>query len=449
MVERAFEHAACGLIVARHDGTMLRFNAAARALMAGGSPTEAGRCRLDLCFPVPDGAPGLATTLSRAAARGISSLELPTADPAGSPRVLNWLINGTDGVLVLAVADVTSRRALGDQLAHLAYHDPLTGLPNRTLILQRLEHALRRRERAGAEVALLFLDLDRFKEINDLYGHEAGDQLLVALANRLEAVVRPADTVGRLSGDEFVVVCEDVDDVEAAMQVIDRMEAALGEPFLVNGVPTRLTASIGCSMTDAEVADTDGAELLRNADRSMYEVKRRRDGASARSRLVPAAGADPSGALDAADLRRSLAAGEIAVVYQPQVSLSDGRIVSVESLVRWHHPDHGLLLPEVFLPMAEASGVVHELGRHVLDVACRQAAAWAADATRADRHPPVVTVNVSRTDLADGHLPGRVSLALEAAGLDPPSSGSRSPRTSCRTGRSRSAGRSPGSASWA
>jgi diguanylate cyclase (GGDEF)-like protein len=419
MVERAFEAAACGLLVARRDGTVVHANAAAVELVTVREhlPAPGAPRRLDDLFPPPSGTPGLTVTLVRAAARGIEAVDLPTVDATGRRRTLCWMVTSTVGILVLAVIDVTARRELGDQLAHLAYHDPLTGLPNRTLLLQRLEHALRRRERAGGQVAVLFLDLDRFKEINDTLGHDAGDQLLVALAGRIEAVLRPTDSVGRLSGDEFVVVCEDIADREAALQVVERMIIAVREPFVLEGERMVLTASIGMSLTEPGV-DRDAVSLLREADEQMYAIKRLRDPSVARPHSLPPAAIGPD-SLGPGDLRRAICDGNVTVVYQPQVSLADGHVESVECLVRWDHPEYGMLRPGAFLAMAEGSGAVIDLGRHVLGAACHQAARWARAAAAADRPQPVVSVNVSRTELADEGFPGRVAMALEASGLPP------------------------------
>ena len=223
----------------------------------------------------------------------------------------------------------------------------------------------------------MFLDLDRFKGVNDTLGHNAGDRLLVALAERLRRALRPSDTVARLAGDEFVVVCEDVEDGGVVAEIGERLLAAVERPFRIDGVDASVSVSIGVAI--ANRADLDAESLLRKADAAMYEVK---DRSRARSR----ASTQPFAAIElrADDLRRALDDGELRVAYLPQVALREGRMVAVEALARWRHPDLGPISPETFLEVAQAEGLVVELGRQVLRSACAAASSWAAVAEGAD-----------------------------------------------------------------
>jgi diguanylate cyclase (GGDEF)-like protein len=258
---------------------------------------------------------------------------------------------------------------------------------------------------------VLFVDLDRFKDVNDTLGHEAGDRLLVALAERLRRALRPSDTVARLSGDEFVVVCEDVDNGPAVTEIADRLLAAVERPFRIDGVDARISASIGVSSVREAGADAD--RLLREADAAMYSVKEAR---SRRRRPAPVANRTPR--LTGADLRSAFQDGELAVAYQPQVSLVDGRLDAVEALVRWRHPRLGPLPAATVLASAEAGGRALDLGAAVLAAALGEAAGWAATARAAGRRPPPVAVNLSLAELGAGDLVPTVSAALEAAGTE-------------------------------
>ncbi|MGH9050929.1 MAG: sensor domain-containing protein [Acidimicrobiia bacterium] len=318
-----------------------------------------------------------------------------------------------DRVLVL-IRDVTDRKEIEDALTHQALHDPLTGLPNRALLLDRVEQALRRLERHPARVAVLFIDLDRFKVVNDSLGHAAGDRILIEVGKRLAEAARPADTVARFGGDEFVVLCEELAHDDRAVALAERLTAALAQPLSYQGRELSLTASVGiASSTDS---DADPAGLLRDADAAMYQAKER---GRARHQLFDAAVRDHAVArLDLElDLRRALERGELHVEYQPIVGLADDRVVGAEALLRWRHPERGLLFPRDFLDVAEKTGLVVPIGEWTLREACRQLARWNRTRTDSGR-PSLLSVNLSGRQLAHADLATAVVTAVEEAGVN-------------------------------
>jgi diguanylate cyclase (GGDEF)-like protein/PAS domain S-box-containing protein len=316
--------------------------------------------------------------------------------------------------LVAAVASqlgtVIERKRAQERLAHQALHDPLTELPNRALFLDRLALALARLRRRPTNLAVLFADVDRFKVVNDSLGHDAGDRLLVALARRLRDVLRPGDTLARFGGDEFAVLCEDVEprDIDG---IAHRMMEALAEPFSVGGDEVFATMSVGIAV--ANDADERPAALLRDADAAMYLAK---DRGRARFELFDEAMRDQSIERLVMEnaLRRAPERGQLRVVYQPIVRLDDGAFIGAEALVRWAHPDRGLLEPAQFIPLAEDTGVIVSIGRWVLAEACREAVRWNGGGKR-----PSVSVNVSARELPRPDLVEGVAAALGESGLDP------------------------------
>ena len=308
------------------------------------------------------------------------------------------------------MAIALERAATEQRLAHQALHDGLTGLPNRTLLLDRLDHALARRERNDADIALLFCDIDRFKVINDSLGHNVGDQLLLAFAQRFRSVVAPGDTVARFGGDEFVVLLEDITSPTHAAQVAQELADSLARPFLLPaGKEVYLTVSIGlAAATDHQSGDA----WLRDADAAMYRAKE-----AGRNRLAEF----DTEMRDAAmvrlqvesDLRRAVDRGELLVHYMPVVDLRSGRISGAEALVRWQHPDRGLLSPGEFITVAEDIGTIHELGRHVLEVAV--ASMVELGLHRGDRRF-LLGVNVSARQLNTEGLDRVVRSVLERTG---------------------------------
>jgi diguanylate cyclase (GGDEF)-like protein/PAS domain S-box-containing protein len=313
--------------------------------------------------------------------------------------------------------DVTDRwkieqelRASQDQYRSLAFHDALTGLPNRTLFGDRLEQALRRAARDQRLVAVLFLDLDNFKVVNDSLGHHVGDDLLVQVAQRITSCLRAEDTAARLGGDELAVLIGDIHDEADAQGVADRLADALRAPFRIAGRDVVVTASIGVAISGPDRADRD--TLLQAADLAMYQAK-----ANGRARYELF---DPSMAAEAGDrlelemfLRDAIEREELSVVYQPIVSLVTGRICAVEALLRWDHPERGPIGPARFIPIAEETGLIESIGQWVLRAACRAAVTW----PRQGSEPLAVSVNVSPRQLRDPGFVGEVREVLATTGL--------------------------------
>ena len=294
------------------------------------------------------------------------------------------------------------------QLEHQATHDSLTGLPNRTLLRDRLDHALVR-DRHRTDVAVLFLGLNRFKVVNDSLGHDAGDRVLVEVAERLSAALRPGDTLARFGGDEFVVLCENVPS-GGASRVADRLQRCLEDPFPGPTADITLHAAIGIAAAEGSAA---GAErLLREAASAMAQAK-----ATGRAWTVfdDALQTRATARLQTEHaLQRALDRDELLVHYQPVLDVATGRVVGAEALVRWQHPERGMVPPMDFIPIAEETGQIIAIGRHVLTRACEQAAAWAAGGT-----PLRVSVNVAVTQLRHGDFPDLVRRTLATTGLAP------------------------------
>jgi diguanylate cyclase (GGDEF)-like protein len=313
---------------------------------------------------------------------------------------------------VLAFAEVASialtDAAMVDEAFHRAFHDPLTGLANRALFLDRLEHGLTLAEREQRFPYVLFLDLDGFKTVNDSLGHAAGDELLVAVAERLRLALRPSDTVARFGGDEFAVLLERAGGATEVAGVAARVLAELSMPFAVGRREVSVTASVGIALATAS-----GEEVLRNADLAMYSAK-----AAGRGRyelFVPEMHAELVDRLDLeADLRTALEAEQFVLHYQPIVDLGQGAVVAMEALIRWQHPVRGLVPPCEFVPLAEETQLIREIGRWVLREACAQAASWQAEHGRLG-----IQVNLSSVQLQYESIVEDVAGALQASGLDP------------------------------
>jgi diguanylate cyclase (GGDEF)-like protein/PAS domain S-box-containing protein len=320
-----------------------------------------------------------------------------------------------DGEVVGAVVvlrDVRDRKTLERRLVHQAFHDPLTGLPNRALFLDRLEHARARSMRDGGTQAVLFLDLDRFKVINDSLGHRTGDQVLQTVASRLVGVLRPSDTVARFGGDEFTVLLEQVNDTSEAAQTAERILRALQLPMEAGDRDVIVTASIGIAI--AEPGNAPG-DLLAAADIAMYQAKSR-----GKNQYVVAAPDADERALARLDLemelRRAIDDGELEVHYQPVVEAKTGQLYGLEALVRWRHPTLGLLGPGHFMDVAEDTGLVIPLGHWVLEQACIAAVEWQV---RHPESPVVMAVNLSARQFQQPDLCEQVAQVLRSTGLDP------------------------------
>jgi len=319
--------------------------------------------------------------------------------------------------LIGQIEDITERRALSDRLAFAAIHDPLTGLPNRELFMDRLEVALRRVTRGPHELTVIFLDLDRFKLINDSLGHDVGDQVLCAVAERLSGAMRATDTLARFGGDEFTVLCEGVSNESDALEVAQRLVLAMSQPLVLQTGEVFVSLSLGIALSRP---GESGGVIMRNADIAMYRAKDRGP-----SRIEIYREDSKHNAVSrlrtSNELHRALEREELELHYQPFVDLHTETLVGMEALVRWQHPTRGLLLPNEFIGLAEDSGMIVSLGAWVLNEACRQVVHWQAfrkevgqDDTRLS-----ISVNVSAIQLADPGFPRQVADAINQTGIDP------------------------------
>jgi diguanylate cyclase (GGDEF)-like protein/PAS domain S-box-containing protein len=320
--------------------------------------------------------------------------------------------------IVLNARDISERKAFEEQLAHQAFHDPVTNLPNRALFVERVRHAIGRARREQRELGVIFLDIDDFKTINDSLGHGAGDAALIDIGRRLSASVRSSDTAARFGGDEFVVLLEDLEGAQTAVEVAERILEDLRQPLIVAGKELVVRGSIGISIL--EQSSTAGAdELIRDADAAMYIAKR--DGKGGYRVFEPEMHAGVLARLELrADLQRALDAGQFELHYQPIVRLADGRVAGMEALLRWQHPERGLVVPGDFVPFAEETGLIVPIGRWVLREACRQAVVvqrlWSDGGANDGLY---MCVNLSVKQLQHSDVIADVQDALADSGLDP------------------------------
>ncbi len=329
--------------------------------------------------------------------------EAVVANQLDRPSVSGYVVN---------VRDITERKEFEALLAHQALHDPLTGLANRQLLMDRAERMLARARREAEPVAAFFIDLDNFKEANDSLGHEAGDRLLQAVAARFVTMLRASDTVGRIGGDEFVIMAEGLSLAAGPEMVAERVREVLRKPFQIDGfegLPITVTVSIGIAVGDRQSAQ----ELLRDADVALYRAK-----AAGRDRFVVFEAAMQSAALDRlalkSDLASALESHQFFLLYQPIFDLRNIHIRGVEALLRWRHPTRGVISPNDFIPVLEDTGLIIPVGRWVLQQACAQVAEW-----RRHGHDVTMSVNVSMRQLETDALVGDVADALSANGLEP------------------------------
>ncbi|MBA4292920.1 hypothetical protein C0431_08090 [bacterium] len=320
---------------------------------------------------------------------------------------------GTQIGTVNAVMDITERRQYEDQLRHHAFHDSLTGLPNRLLFTDRLERALARTKRTGSQVTVLFLDLDNFKVVNDSLGHESGDVLLKIVASRIQGCCRDIDTVARLGGDEFTVLLEELTEEQEAQQIAKRITNALQIPIRLEGQNVHIGVSIGIATGNSHIGSA--SQLLRFADTAMYEAK-----AQGKRQTVEF---DDSMAIKAQtrlslenDLREAIENGNLSIAYQPIVDLKSGYVTEVEALARWIHPERGNITPDIFIPIAEEAGLISALGRWVLYNACKEAGTFVVNPAG---EYPTIAVNVSQYQLHDGSLLPALEAILAETGLPP------------------------------
>ena len=375
-----------------------------------------GRSVEDLCHP-DDLLRAQSGLLDVLASPGVSRrLELRLRRRAGGWLDAEAVVNNLQSdpnvrATVVTVRDVSERKQFEMQLTHQAFHDELTGLANRALFIDRVAHALGRRERDGTTLAVLLLDLDDFKTVNDGLGHAAGDSMLTAVAERLATLVRPGDTTARLGGDEFAMALVDLPHEEAAINAVERIISVLAQPLDIEGKEVFVQASIGLAF--AGEGPVTPEEVLRNADAAMYVVKT--DGKGRYAIFQPHMHAAALHRLDLrADLQRALDHDEFALHYQPIVSMATGSVVGVEALVRWRHPQRGLVPPDAFIPLAEETGLVVPLGFWVLERACRQVVEWS------DESPGLsVSINVSQRQLRREEFGAEVGQVLASTGIDP------------------------------
>ena len=345
---------------------------------------------------------------------GALDLYRDTAGPldAAEMEAAQTLADVVSAYLINAKARAILRDS-SDRSREKALHDPLTGLPNRILLLERLDHAVLRGRRSNKLAAVLFTDLDQFKLVNDMHGHSVGDQLLMAVARRLTAVLRPGDTLARMSGDEFVILCEDLEQPIEIDAIAARVVEAIATPFFLSGIKVEITASVGIAYSGR--GDNLSSQLLLDADAAMYQAKRN---GGARHQVIDLR--ERHLASERVDMERQLRGahrrGELRTEYQPIVATRDGRIIGVEALLRWDRPSGGVVLPDVLVPLAEQSGLITEIGRWVLEQACPDRHRWH------DRGPSddlTVAVNVSALQLMSADFPATVAMVLSQTGTDP------------------------------
>jgi diguanylate cyclase (GGDEF)-like protein/PAS domain S-box-containing protein len=345
-----------------------------------------------------------------------SALECRIRHRDGRYLLAETIVTVTDDDIsgyVFTTRDITERQALEDQLKHQAFHDSLTGLANRALFIDRMHHALARRRLADAPLAVLFLDLDDFKTINDSLGHVAGDRLLTEVAARLRQCLRPSDTPARLGGDEFAILLEDLGDETEATNVAERVLAALQPPFTVDGQEVVARASIGIAIADLDRIPR-GDDLLRDAEAAMYTAKNQSKGGYAC--FAPSMHEALLRKLElTAQMRGAVERREFLVHYQPIVELATGEITGVEALVRWQHPTRGLVSPVEFIPLAEETGLIVPIGRWVLEQACAQGARWRREFGRTLE----INVNLSVRQMQDSLFVRQVGEILADTGMEP------------------------------
>jgi diguanylate cyclase (GGDEF)-like protein/PAS domain S-box-containing protein len=415
-----YDAMACGVVVRSADGAVVFANAAAKRIFGrppdelegGEAPGEDRRVREDGTIMPDDEVPNVAAQVRGEPIRNVM-MGMVRAD-----GYVRWLLvdavpikdeSGRVREVVSSFTDVTDRKKAEHQLERQALHDMLTGLPNRSLLLDRLEQALRTARRLATPLALLVMDLDRFKEINDTFGHRAGDLLIGEVAERIMADLRETDTVARLGGDEFALILPGADEGGAG-HVAQKIITALQRPFDIEGTAHEVAISIGIAVSPQHGEDVE--TLMRRADIAMYVAKTTPGGSAVYAEQQDREGSNQLALM--AELRHTLETDQLQVVYQPIVGYTEGDVMRVEALARWRHPTRGLIAPGEFIPLAERSGLVHSLFAQVLAMTLAQCAAW-----KQANLPLQAAVNLSIRNLLDPDLPRVVGRALERAGIPP------------------------------
>jgi diguanylate cyclase (GGDEF)-like protein/PAS domain S-box-containing protein len=413
-----FEHSREGILTLRRDGIVLRANAAAARIFGSRVEDLPGSALSALAFPDAASTVALLAGTWETQARRASGVAFPLEITLSAAQV------GGEGRWIAILRDVTERRATQDRLAYLANYDSLTGLPNRALFRDRLAEVMKRAKRSGRQMGLMFLDLDRFKVINDSLGHAAGDQLLQQVAKLLTRSLRSVDsllrsiepdgvTVSRLGGDEFTIIVKDINTPEDAAIIARRIIDALIEPFRIEGQELFITTSIGISLYPCDDTDLDG--LIRHTDMAMYRSKAH--GGSTYSFYSSDMSAEVAARLSLeASLRHALERGEFLLHYQPKADLRTGKVTGVEALLRWNRPGEGLVPPDRFIALLEDTGLILTVGAWVIRTACAEVASWSRLPGMA---PLTLAVNLSARQMREPRLKQLIADTLLDTGIAP------------------------------
>jgi diguanylate cyclase (GGDEF)-like protein/PAS domain S-box-containing protein len=412
---------ATDLITVLDDSGVVTYQSPSIETVLGYTPEETEGTRFDRLLAETD-LPRFGQILD-GRAEGAETVAMECSLRHADGRWLQFEVRLTDllddehvGGLVLNSRDISERKAFEEQLSHQAFHDPVTGLANRALFADRVAHSLVGTHRTGVQLAVLFIDLDDFKTVNDSLGHQAGDAVLVEVAHRLEQAVRPSDTVARFGGDEFAILLDEVASSDEAAMIADRVLEALEKPVVLDRKEVYARASVGICMSDEDLRAQNPEEFLRNADLAMYMAKR--DSKGSYRLFEPTMHERVVERLELrGELQRALDLGQFEVYYQPVVHLGRGGDYGVEALLRWNHPERGQISPAQFIPLAEETGLIVPIGRWVIHESCRQGALLHA---RFPRDPALtISVNLSVKQLQSDSILEDVSEALRLTGLEP------------------------------